>query len=55
MRNVESIQELFTLSQERLATILGNAGSAKQLWEFIHNENRTQISKVQTTTQRNRR
>ena len=55
MRNVESIQELFTLSQERLATILGNAGSAKQLWEFIHNDNKTQTSKVQTTTQRNRR
>ncbi|XP_020615732.1 DNA repair endonuclease XPF-like isoform X2 [Orbicella faveolata] len=55
MRNVESIQELFTLSQERLATVLGNAGSAKQLWEFIHNGNKAQTLKAQTTTQRNRR
>jgi ERCC4-type nuclease len=54
MRNVESIQELFTLSQERLSTILGNAGSAKELWEFIHNDNKP-LAKVQTTTQRNRR
>ena len=55
MRNVESVQELFTLLQERLATILGNAGSVKQLWEFIHNENKTQTSKVLKTTQGNRR
>ncbi|KAJ7377217.1 DNA repair endonuclease XPF [Desmophyllum pertusum] len=40
MQNVESVQELFTLSQERLAAILGNAGSAKQLWEFIHADNK---------------
>ena len=38
MRNVENIEELFTLSQERLATILGNAANAKQLWEFIHTD-----------------
>jgi len=55
MRNVESIQELFTFSQERLVTILGNAASAKQLWEFIHNDNKTHASKAQTTNKRNRR
>ena len=53
MRNVESVQELFTLLQERLATILGNAGSVKQLWEFIHNDNKTQTSKVLKTIQGN--
>eukprot|EP00061_Rhincodon_typus_P014017 g40774.t1 len=36
MNHVRSIAELVTLSQERLAEILGNANNAKQLWEFIH-------------------
>ncbi|XP_066015093.1 DNA repair endonuclease XPF-like isoform X3 [Pocillopora verrucosa] len=43
MRNVESVQELFTLPQERLANILGNANSAKQLWEFIHSDNKGRV------------
>ena len=43
MRNVESVQELFTLPQERLANILGNANSAKQLWEFIHTDNKGRV------------
>ncbi|XP_078415233.1 DNA repair endonuclease XPF isoform X1 [Cetorhinus maximus] len=36
MNQVRSIAELVTISQERLAEILGNANNAKQLWEFIH-------------------
>lgn len=43
MRNVNSVQELFTLPQERLANILGNANSAKQLWEFIHTDNKGRV------------
>ena len=48
MRNVANIQALFKMSQEKLATILGNAASAKQLWEFIHTGSKTQ-EKTQTT------
>lgn len=36
MNHVESIAELITFSQEKLAELLGNAASAKQLYEFIH-------------------
>lgn len=36
MNNVNSIAELATLSQDRLTEILGNAVSAKQLYDFIH-------------------
>ena len=36
MKNVTNIQELCQLSEEELASILGNTASAKQLWEFIH-------------------
>ncbi|XP_043568043.1 DNA repair endonuclease XPF isoform X1 [Chiloscyllium plagiosum] len=36
MNQVKSIAELVTLSQERLAEILGNTNNARQLWEFIH-------------------
>ncbi|XP_067912356.1 DNA repair endonuclease XPF isoform X2 [Heterodontus francisci] len=39
MNHVRSIAELVTVSQERLAEILGNANNAKQLWEFIHSSN----------------
>lgn len=42
MRNVANIQELFKLSQEKLTNILGNATSAKELWEFIHSDGKTQ-------------
>jgi len=48
MRNVANIQALFKMSQEKLATILGNAASAKQLWEFIYTDSKTQ-EKTQTT------
>ncbi|XP_028913418.1 DNA repair endonuclease XPF [Ornithorhynchus anatinus] len=36
MNQVKSIAELATLSQDRLADILGNAANAKQLYDFIH-------------------
>ncbi|XP_063170787.1 DNA repair endonuclease XPF [Candoia aspera] len=36
MNHVKSIAELITLSQDKLAELLGNAASAKQLYEFIH-------------------
>ncbi|XP_019395684.1 PREDICTED: DNA repair endonuclease XPF [Crocodylus porosus] len=36
MNNINSIAELVTLSQDRLTEILGNAVSAKQLYDFIH-------------------
>ena len=53
MRNVTNIEELFKLSQERLAQILGNAASAKQLWEFIHAKSKTQ-AKAQTSSKNKR-
>ncbi|XP_058013491.1 DNA repair endonuclease XPF isoform X2 [Ahaetulla prasina] len=36
MNCVESIAELITFSQEKLAELLGNTANAKQLYEFIH-------------------
>uniref|UniRef100_A0ACB8FKS8 DNA repair endonuclease XPF n=1 Tax=Sphaerodactylus townsendi TaxID=933632 RepID=A0ACB8FKS8_9SAUR len=36
MNHVKSLAELFTLSQDKLAELLGNAISAKQLYDFIH-------------------
>ncbi|XP_015260912.1 PREDICTED: DNA repair endonuclease XPF [Gekko japonicus] len=36
MNRVKSLAELITLSQDKLAELLGNASSAKQLYEFIH-------------------
>ncbi|KAH0631860.1 hypothetical protein JD844_019743 [Phrynosoma platyrhinos] len=36
MNHVKSIAELITFSQDRLAELLGNTASAKQLYEFIH-------------------
>ncbi|XP_034286151.1 DNA repair endonuclease XPF isoform X1 [Pantherophis guttatus] len=36
MNHVESIAELISFSQEKLAELLGNAANAKQLYEFIH-------------------
>ncbi|XP_072337890.1 DNA repair endonuclease XPF [Scyliorhinus torazame] len=36
MSHVRNIAELVTISQDRLAEILGNAQNGKQLWEFIH-------------------
>ena len=54
MKNVTNIQELCQLSEEKLASILGNAASAKQLWEFIHTEGRKQ-TKAQQVSVRNKR
>ncbi|KAM9305957.1 DNA repair endonuclease XPF [Gastrophryne carolinensis] len=36
MNHVKNIAELTTLSQEKLTEILGNANTAKQLYDFIH-------------------
>ncbi|XP_042293361.1 DNA repair endonuclease XPF isoform X1 [Sceloporus undulatus] len=36
MNHVKSIAELITFSQDKLAELLGNTASAKQLYEFIH-------------------
>ncbi|XP_070617179.1 DNA repair endonuclease XPF isoform X2 [Erythrolamprus reginae] len=36
MNRVESLAELVTFSQEKLAELLGNAANGKQLYEFIH-------------------
>ncbi|XP_077172572.1 DNA repair endonuclease XPF [Paroedura picta] len=36
MNHVKSLAELITLSQDKLAELLGNAGNAKLLYEFIH-------------------
>ena len=38
MNQVNSIAELVTLSLERLTLILGNTGSAEQLFTFIHTD-----------------
>lgn len=47
MKNVANIQELFKLSEDKLASILGNAASAKQLREFIHMDSK-KLTKAQT-------
>lgn len=49
MRNVASIEELFKLSEEKLTNILGNATNAKLLWEFIHNDSKTQVKTLTTS------
>ncbi|KAL8175201.1 UNVERIFIED_CONTAM: DNA repair endonuclease XPF [Gekko kuhli] len=36
MNRVKNLAELITLFQDKLAELLGNASSAKQLYEFIH-------------------
>lgn len=36
MNHVKNIAELASLSQDKLASILGNAANAKQLYDFIH-------------------
>nr|XP_004652331.1 DNA repair endonuclease XPF [Jaculus jaculus] len=36
MNHVKNIAELATLPQDKLASILGNTGNAKQLYDFIH-------------------
>ncbi|CAH3036481.1 unnamed protein product [Porites lobata] len=54
MKNVTNIQELCELSEEKLACILGNTASAKQLWEFIHTDGRKQ-TKTQQVSVNNKR
>ena len=54
MKNVTNIQELCQLSEEKLASILGNTASAKQLWEFIHTDGRKQTKAPQVSV-RNKR
>ena len=54
MKNVTNIQELCQLSEEKLASILGNTASAKQLWEFIHTDGRKQ-TKAQQVSVKNKR
>ena len=36
MSHIKNIAELASLSQDKLAGILGNAANAKQLYDFIH-------------------
>nr|XP_015094559.1 DNA repair endonuclease XPF [Vicugna pacos] len=36
MNHVKNIAELASLSQDKLASVLGNAANAKQLYDFIH-------------------
>ncbi|XP_030654292.1 DNA repair endonuclease XPF [Nomascus leucogenys] len=45
MHHVKNIAELTTLSQDKLASILGNAANAKQLYDFIHTSYAEVISK----------
>ena len=54
MKNVRNIQELCELSEEKLECILGNTASAKQLWEFIHTDDREQ-TKAQQVSVNNKR
>ena len=54
MKNVTNIQELCQLSEEKLVCILGNTASAKQLWEFIHTDDRKQ-TKTQQVSVNNKR
>ena len=53
MKNVANIQELFKLSEDKLASILGNAASAKQLREFIHMDSK-KLTKAQTSVKSKR-
>ena len=50
-----NIQGLCQLSEEKLASILGNAASAKQLWEFIHTEGGKQTKTQQVSVRHNTR
>nr|XP_025711322.1 DNA repair endonuclease XPF isoform X2 [Callorhinus ursinus] len=45
MQHVQNIAELASLSQDKLAGILGNAGNAKQLYDFIHTSYADVVSK----------
>ncbi|XP_006004177.1 DNA repair endonuclease XPF [Latimeria chalumnae] len=46
--HVNSIAELATLSQEKLADILGSASNAKQLYEFIHTLKKDVVNQSKT-------
>lgn len=45
MNKVKNIHELSELSEERLLEILGNAGNAKKLWEFFHDNHKLEANK----------
>ena len=45
MNKVEDMAHLITLSEEKLAEILGSSANAKLLYEFLHKEyNRTEVA-----------
>lgn len=46
MDQVKDLQELVTLSEERLGAILGNDASASLLWSFLHSELNLSSSKT---------
>uniref|UniRef100_A0A8C3VDA6 DNA repair endonuclease XPF n=1 Tax=Catagonus wagneri TaxID=51154 RepID=A0A8C3VDA6_9CETA len=48
MNHVKNIAELASLSQDELAGVLGNAASAKQLYDFIHTSYAEVLSKGKT-------
>ncbi|KAM7148941.1 DNA repair endonuclease XPF [Molossus nigricans] len=45
MSHVKNIAELASLSQDQLASVLGNAANAKQLYDFIHTSYAETLSK----------
>ena len=50
----QTFKKLCQLSEEKLASILGNTASAKQLWKFIHTDGRKQ-TKPPKVSVRNKR
>ena len=45
MNKVKNIHELSQLSEKRLQEILGNAGNAKILWNFFHDNHKLDANK----------
>ncbi len=48
MDGVKDLQELVSLSEGRLTTILDNDASASLLWSFLHAELKITASKLRT-------
>ena len=44
MNKVKDMQELVSMSKQRLEEILGNDANAKLLWNFLHSELETQTA-----------
>lgn len=40
MNKVHSLSDLCTMTEENIASILGNKSNAKQLWQFLHLEHK---------------